>query len=75
MSGLSHLEVVEKIRQDCIDACSHIVGRITFDGEGEEEVVKGILEYNYDMEDIKHMQKIEKVNLFLHLQQLKEHLS
>lgn len=64
------MEVVKKIRQDCISVCSEAVEGITFDGEGEEEVIKEMLEYNYDMADIKYMKEAEKLNLFYFLQKL-----
>jgi hypothetical protein len=67
---LSHMEIVKKIRQDCINICSEASERITLAGEGEEDVIKEILEYNYDMADIKYMKEVEKVNLFLLLQEL-----
>jgi hypothetical protein len=65
---LSHMEIVKKIQQDCIKVCSEAAEGITFAGEGEEEVIKELLEYNYDMADIKYMKEVEKINLFSHLQ-------
>jgi hypothetical protein len=67
---LSPMEIVNKIRQDCINVCSDVVGRITFAGKGEEDVIKEMLEYNYNMADIKYMKEVEKINLFLHLQRI-----
>jgi hypothetical protein len=69
---LSHIELVTKIQEDCIRVCSDVAHGITFSGAGEQEVIEEILKYNYDRVDIEHMIKIENVNLFLHLQSLRE---
>jgi hypothetical protein len=63
------MEIVNKIRQDCINVCSDVVGRITFAGKGEEDVIR-VTRIHYDMADIKHMKEVENINLFLHLQRV-----
>jgi hypothetical protein len=68
---LSHTDIVSKIEQDCISIFSN-PGRIAFDERNEESVIKEILEYNYDMADIKHMKEVEGINLFSHLHSLNE---
>jgi hypothetical protein len=47
--SLSHNDFVEKVRQDCMSIFSNNLGKITFDDRSEEEVIKEILESNYDM--------------------------
>ena len=66
----SHMEMVKKIQEDCLRAYTEATYGITFRGEGEEEVIAEILEYNYDETDIEHMIKVEGINLFSHLQTL-----
>jgi hypothetical protein len=68
----SHTDIVNKIKQDCMSICSSKLGRIAFDERSEEEVIKEILEYNYDMADIKHMKEVEGIDLFSHLASLNE---
>jgi hypothetical protein len=60
----SHVELVNKIKQDCVLMSSNTLARLTFDDRPEEEVVKEILEYNFDMEDIKHMKEEEHIDLY-----------
>jgi hypothetical protein len=55
------------------------LGRIAFDNRSEEEVIKEILEYNYDMADInydmadiKHMKEVERLDLYPIINQLNE---
>jgi hypothetical protein len=69
---LSHEGIVNKIKQDCMFIFSDNLGRIAFDERSEEEVVKEILEYNYNMTDIKHMKEVEGIDLFSHLHSLNE---
>ena len=64
---LSHNESFKKARNDCISIFSNNIGRITFDDRSEEEVIKEILEYNFDMTDIKHMKDVKEIDLFSHL--------
>jgi hypothetical protein len=61
---VSHTDIVNKIKQDCISICSNNLGRIAFDDRSEEEVIKEILEYNYDVADIKHIKEVERLDLF-----------
>lgn len=70
---LSHEDIINKIRQDCMSIFSNILGCIAFDDRSEEEVIKEILEYNYDMADIKHMKEVERKDLFSHLHSLNEY--
>lgn len=60
----SHAELVNKIKQDCILMCSNNLARLVFDDRTEEEVIKEILEYNFDMGDIKHMREVEQIDLY-----------
>ena len=69
---LSHEDIINKIKQDCMSIFSNNLGRIAFDDRSEEEVIKEILEYNYDITDIKHMKEVEGIDLFSHLHSLKE---
>ena len=71
--NLSHKDIFDKIRQDCLSIFSNILGCVAFDGRSEEEVVNEILEYNYDMKDIKHMKEVEGIDLFSHLNSLNEY--
>jgi hypothetical protein len=66
----SHMEMVKKFQEDCNRICTEATYGITFSGEGEDEVIAEILEYNYDERDIEHMIKVEGINLFKHLQTL-----
>jgi hypothetical protein len=68
--SLSHDDFVDKVRQDCMSIFSN--GRITFDERSEEEVIKEILEYNFDVTDIEYMKGVEGINLFSHLHSLNE---
>lgn len=70
---LSHTDIVSKIKDDCLHIFSDGIGRIAFDDRSEEEVIKEILEYNYDMADIKHMKEVERLDLFPVVNQLNEH--
>jgi hypothetical protein len=70
---LSREDFVEKIKQDCMSIIlSHKLGRIAFDNRSEEEVINEILEYNYDMVDIKHMKELEGIDLYSHVDSLNE---
>jgi hypothetical protein len=60
----SHAELVKKIRQDCVLMSSNTFARLTFDDRSEEEVIKEILEYNFDETDIKHMKEVERIDLY-----------
>jgi len=51
---------------------SNNLERIAFDERSEEEVINEILEYNYDMADIKHMKEVEGIDLFSHVNSLNE---
>jgi len=64
---LSHVELVRRIQQDCIQICTDHAMKITFRGAGEEELIGEVLEYNYDEADVEHMIKVEKISLFSHL--------
>lgn len=66
----SHMEIVKKMQQDCNRVCTEATYGITFRGEGEEEIIAEILDYNYDERDIEYMIKVENINLFSHLQTL-----
>jgi len=68
----SHVELINKIKQDCVLMSSNILARLTFDDRPEEEIVKEILEYNFDMEDIKHMKEVEHIDLYPLLHWLEE---
>lgn len=63
-SEASHIELVNRIKQDCILMCSNSLARLTFDDRTEEEVIKEILEYNFDETDIKHMREVERIDLY-----------
>jgi hypothetical protein len=69
----SHTAIIDKIKQDCMSIFFNKLGRIASDDRSEEEVVKEILEYNYDMEDIKYMKEVERKDLFSHLYSLNEY--
>lgn len=69
---VSHKYIVNKIRQDCMSICSNNLGRITYDDRSEEEVIKEISEYNYDIADIKHMKEVERLDLYPIVKQLNE---
>jgi hypothetical protein len=69
---LSHEDFVSKIKQDCMSIFSNNLGRIAFDDRSEDEVIKEILEYNFDVADIKHMKEVEGVDLFSQLGSLNE---
>ena len=69
----SHEDIVNRIKQDCMSIFSNKLGRIAFDDRSEDEVIKEILEYNYDMMDVKHMKEVEGLDLFSHLNQLNEY--
>jgi hypothetical protein len=69
----SHAELVNKIRQDCVLMCSNDLARLAFDDRTEEQVIKEILEYNFDMTDIKHMKEVEGVDLYPIVNQLNEY--
>ena len=70
--SLSHNDFVDRVRKDCMSIFSNTRGRIALDDRSKEEVTKEILEYNYDMTDVKQMKEIEKVDLFSHLASLSE---
>jgi hypothetical protein len=52
--------------------CSTNLARIAFDDRTEEQVIEEILQYNYDMADIKHMKEVEGLNLYPIVNQLNE---
>ena len=60
----SHNDIVERIKLDCMSICSEKLGCIAFDDRTEEEVIKEILEYNYDEADLKHMKEVEGLDLY-----------
>jgi hypothetical protein len=68
----SHTDIINKIKHDYMSIFSNKVGRITLDERSEDEVIKEILEYNFDMSDIKYMKQIEGIDLFSHLALLNE---
>ena len=68
----SHTDIVNKIKHDCMSIYSSKLETIAFDDRSEEEIIKEILEYNYDMADIKHMKEVEGIDLFSHLHSLSE---
>jgi hypothetical protein len=68
----SHTDIINKIKRDCMSIFSDRLGKIGFDDRSEEEVIKEILEYNYDEKDIQHMKEIEKIDLYSHLHMLGE---
>jgi hypothetical protein len=72
--GLQHFhsDIVNKIKHDCMSIYSSKLETITFDERSEEEVIKEILEYNYDITDIKHMKEVERINFFSHLRSLNQ---
>jgi hypothetical protein len=69
---VSHEVIVSKIKQDCISICSRNLGSIAFDDRSEEEVVKEILEYNFDMADVKYIKEVEKADLYAIVNYLNE---
>jgi hypothetical protein len=69
----SHVELVNTIRKDCMLMCSNNLARLTFDDRTEDQVIKEILEYNFDMEDVKHMKDEENIDLYPIVDQLNEH--
>jgi hypothetical protein len=69
----SHEHNVNKIKQYCMSIFSDKLVHITFDDRSEDEVIKEILEYNYDMMDVKHIKEVEGLDLFSHLNQLNEY--
>jgi hypothetical protein len=68
----SHVELVNKIKQDCVLMSSNTLERLTFDDRPEEEIIKEILEYNFDETDIKHMKQVERLDLYPFLNWLGE---
>jgi hypothetical protein len=60
----SHVDLVNKIRQDCILISSETLTGLKYDDRTEEQVIKEILEYNVDIEDIKHMKEVEQIDLY-----------
>jgi hypothetical protein len=69
----SHVELVNAIRQDCLLMSSNNLARLTFDDRTEEQIIKEILEYNFDAEDVKHMKDVENIDLYPIVDQLNEH--
>lgn len=63
-SQVSHEDIVKRIKLDCMSLCSEKLGSIVYDDRTEEEVIKEILEYNFDMADIKYMQEVEQIDLY-----------
>ena len=70
--GFLNKDVVNKIREDCMRICSDTL-RLTFDERDEAVVIEEILEYNYDMNDIRYMKDTEKINLFSYVLQLNKY--
>lgn len=68
----SHIELVNTIRQDCMLMCSSNLEKLTFDDRAEEQVIKEILEYNFEIEDVKYMKEVEKLDLYPFLNLLEE---
>ena len=68
---VSHEVIVNKIRQDCMSIFSIKLGSIAFDDRSEEEVIKEILEYNFDLPDVEHMKEVEGVDLYTFVNQLR----
>jgi hypothetical protein len=68
----SHVDLINSIKRDCILMCSNILGRLAFDDRTENEVIKEILEYNFDETDIKHMKEVERIDLYPFLNWLDE---
>jgi hypothetical protein len=68
----SHEDLVDKIKQDGISMCSNNLARIAFDDRTEEEVIGEILQYNYDVGDVKRMKEVEGLNLYSIANQLNE---
>jgi ribosomal protein L37E len=69
----SHVNIVNRIKRDCMSIFSDKLGRIAFDDRSEDEIIKEILEYNHDMMDVKHMKEVEGLDLFSYLNQLNEY--
>lgn len=68
-----HTDIINKIKQDCMSIFSNKLGDIVSDERSENEVIEEILEYNFDMTDIKHMKEVEGVDLYPIVNQLNEH--
>jgi hypothetical protein len=45
----SHVDIINRIKRDCISIFSNNLEGISFDERSEEEVTKEILEYNYEI--------------------------
>jgi hypothetical protein len=71
--GVSHKDIVNKIKQDCISICLNTLGRIAFDDRSEEEVIKEILEYNYAVADIKHITEVDRLDIYSIADQLNDY--
>jgi hypothetical protein len=69
----SHVDLINTIRKDCMLICSNNLEKLTFDGRTEDQVIKEILEYNFDPEDVKHMKDGENIDLYPIVDQLNEH--
>jgi hypothetical protein len=69
----SHVELVNAIRKDCMLICSNNLSKLSFDDRTQDQVIKEILEYNFDMEDVKHMKDDENIDLYAILNQLDEY--
>jgi hypothetical protein len=61
-----------RIRQDCVSMSSNTFARLTLDDRSEEEVIKEILQYNFDETDIKHIKQVERLDLYPFLNWLDE---
>jgi hypothetical protein len=70
---VSHEVIVNKIKQDCMSIFSNKLGSIAFDDRSEVEVIKEILEYNFDLPDVEHMKEVEEVDLYPIVNQLNEY--
>jgi hypothetical protein len=70
---VSHKDIVNRIEQDFMSISFNNLGGITFDDRTEEEIIKEILQYNYDMADVRHMKEVEQLNLYPIVNQLNEY--
>ena len=56
-------DIINRIKQDCMSIYSNKLRNIASDERSEDGVIEEILEYNFDMTDIKHMKEVERVDL------------
>jgi hypothetical protein len=66
----SHIDIINKIKRDCMSIFSDKLGKIGFDDRSEEEIINEVLKYNYNETDIKYMKEVEGIDLFSHLNAL-----